>query len=145
MNGKQIYRGLLVFGAACCLSACLSNSALGVDLVLQATMTGKGDMAGKAQYVLHNKFIQSFRCVAHDMEPGRIYIIVVRRENATFKLAWVRADKRGKGSIELNTKFGDVIPYLRTGDAIQFWTGNSMVMRGAFEVPPKLIQYGPRT
>lgn len=124
MNGNQFLRRLVVFGAACCLTVCLVNTAQAAKNVLRSEFTGIGDMQGKVQYVMHNRKFQTFSACMAGMHQGQTCIVTVRRNNHRFKMGSALSDVNGTAILEMSTAFGHPMPYLRAGDIVEVWMLN---------------------
>ena len=124
MNGKQIYRSLVLFGTACCLSASLSGVAQGAQMVLHARLTGNDQMWGTVEYVVHGRGYRTLHCDIFSANRDQFLAVVIRRNKEWVNLGWCPVNRRGQATIELTTLYGHYIPMLKRGDIVEVWTRN---------------------
>ena len=132
---KTLVRFAMLSAVVCGLLACNAKPAQaqgidGVNAVLQAHLTGKGQQEGKVQYRMKGGVYRSFEAHLQHVEPGETVILVLRRGKEAFKFAWLQADKQGFGELFVSTVDGYPVPILRKSDTIEIWANEGMVMHG---------------
>ena len=112
--------------------ACSDKSHAGDSVHLFTKLFGKG--AGAVHFDATSKY-RHFEIKVQAPSSEATLIVTAHRKGRSEKIAWLVTGKRGKASIELDTRKGHVLPMLQPGDTMQVWIKGTPFLWGTLEEP----------